>query len=87
MWGPWLGLFLATGHPGKLCRGHVVFPLDSGDIRVLLLSAAVKQAPSHAGKSQEELRDLAERHQCVWLPEESTVARCLAFWKALGMMS
>lgn len=64
-----------------------MFPLDSGDIRVLLLFAAVKQVPSHAGKSREELRDLAGRHQCVWLPEESAVAKCLAFWKALGMMS
>lgn len=53
--------------------------LDSGDIRVLLLSAAIKQVPSHAGKSQEELRDLAGRHQCVRLPEESAVAKCLAF--------
>lgn len=64
-----------------------MLPLDSGDIRVLPLSTVVKQVPSHVGNSQEELRDLAERLQCVRLPEESAVAKCLAFWKALGMMS
>lgn len=55
VWGPRLCFFLATEHPGRVKRGHLVTVLDSEDNRVL----------SHRGKSQEELRGWVGRQHLV----------------------